>query len=219
MRERPEALAMARGGIESSATHGVDPFAAAGGDFAPRLQSLAGTVGVLFDISKPRGVDYLDRIEVLLRQTYRVQDIVRARKRTFTKPAPDHLLRDLAQQADFVILGVADCGSCNTCTDPETRANGSSPLDSVHTCGLSSCVDESLYFEERGIPTTVVATAQYAEAARAQATHIGLRTCPMVTVRRSILRLVREQVSELADETISAIVQHLTAMPAAPAAK
>ena len=75
---------------------------------APRLRSLEGKVAVLLDISKPRGADFLDRVEEVLRQNYNVKDVIRARKPTFTKPAPAELREDLATKADFVVEALAD---------------------------------------------------------------------------------------------------------------
>ena len=89
----------------------LDPTAGpatAQGALAPRLDSLSAKVGVLLDISKPRGADFLDRVEEVLRQKYLVKEIIRARKPTFTKPAPDDLRADLARRADFVIEALAD---------------------------------------------------------------------------------------------------------------
>ena len=78
------------------------------GSLAPRLSSLQGKVAVLLDISKPKGQDFLDRIEEVLRRDHGVADVIRARKPTFTKPAPSELREDLARRAGFVIEALAD---------------------------------------------------------------------------------------------------------------
>lgn len=177
-----------------------------GRDLAPRLRSLEGKVGVLFDISKPHGVDFLDRVEEVLRRSCRVGQVLRARKRTFTKRAPEDLLATLSGEADFVILAFADCGSCTQCIEYEAGDELGSDL---RTCGLSNCVGEALFFERRGIPTAVVGTAEYAVAARVQQAALGLPPYPIVTVRGSILRLLRDEVRALADEAMGAIVGRL----------
>ncbi len=74
---------------------------------APRLDSLEGKTLALLDISKPRGKEFLDRLEQLLRERYRVSHIVRETKPTFTKPAPGALLARLAF-VDGVIEALAD---------------------------------------------------------------------------------------------------------------
>ena len=74
---------------------------------APRLDSLEGKTLALLDISKPRGKEFLDRLEQLLRERYRVSRIVRETKPTFTKPAPEALLERLTF-VDGVIEALAD---------------------------------------------------------------------------------------------------------------
>ena len=63
---------------------------------APRLDSLEGKTLALLDISKPRGKEFLDRLEHILRERYGVSRIVREVKPTYTKPAPGALLERLA---------------------------------------------------------------------------------------------------------------------------
>jgi hypothetical protein len=72
-----------------------------------RPAAISGTVALL-DISKPRGNVLLDRLEALL--TDRVPGIAvkRYAKPTFTKPAPDALRRQIFEESDFVIEGLAD---------------------------------------------------------------------------------------------------------------
>jgi hypothetical protein len=177
---------------------------------APRSSSLAGTVGVLFNISKPRGIDFLDRVEELLREQYGVQNVIRASKRTFTKLAPAELLEELARGAKFVVLAIADCGSCNVCTEYSAAAAAGEPKRRFHNCGLSACVHEALFFERRGIPTAVVATTEYAQAVRVQQSELGLPPYSLVLVPGSIQRLSREEVQRVADQTIESIVNRLT---------
>ena len=74
---------------------------------APRLDSLEGKTLVLLDISKPKGKEFLDRLEQLLKERYGVAKIVREIKPTYTKPASGALLERLAF-ADGVIEALAD---------------------------------------------------------------------------------------------------------------
>jgi len=60
----------------------------------------------LLDIHKPRGVVFLDELEVLLRE--RGHAVLRTGKPTFTKPAPHDLRRDIAARCDAVIEALAD---------------------------------------------------------------------------------------------------------------
>ena len=88
----------------------VNPLDERAGDLqspAPRLDNLEGKTLALLDISKPRGKEFLDRIEELLKERYGVSKIVREIKPTYTKPAPGALLERLGF-VDGVIEALAD---------------------------------------------------------------------------------------------------------------
>lgn len=72
-----------------------------------RLESLTGKRIGLLDISKPGGSFFLDRLEKILRDRYRAAEIVRTRKPTFSKNAPDPVIEQL-RVADAVIEALAD---------------------------------------------------------------------------------------------------------------
>jgi hypothetical protein len=79
------------------------------GSSAPRLDTLAGKTIGLLDISKPGGNLFLDRLEELLKERYRVAQIVRTIKPTFAKPAPAEVINYLvAAKCDGVIEALAD---------------------------------------------------------------------------------------------------------------
>jgi hypothetical protein len=73
----------------------------------PRLASLRGRKIGLLDISKPGGSFFLDRLEELLRNEYGVAEVVRARKPTFAKNAPQSVI-DQLKSADAVVEALAD---------------------------------------------------------------------------------------------------------------
>ena len=76
---------------------------------AARLSSLAGKTIGLLDISKTGGSIFLDRLEQLLKERYRVALIVRAIKPTFTKPAPETVIAKFVDaKCDAVIEALAD---------------------------------------------------------------------------------------------------------------
>ncbi len=60
----------------------------------------------LLDIRKPRGDIFLDELEQLL--TARGHTIIRTAKPTFTKPAPQDVRKEIAQNCDAVIEALAD---------------------------------------------------------------------------------------------------------------
>jgi len=74
---------------------------------APRLAGLVGKTVALLDISKPGGNVFLDRIELLLKQRYGVAGVIREKKATFAKPAPQGII-DKVRGADAVIEALAD---------------------------------------------------------------------------------------------------------------
>ncbi|MEW6126977.1 MAG: hypothetical protein AB1757_08055 [Acidobacteriota bacterium] len=74
---------------------------------APRLATLAGKTIGLLDISKPGGSFFLDHLERLLKDRFKVAEVIRAMKPTFTKPAPDAVIEQL-KVCDAVIEALAD---------------------------------------------------------------------------------------------------------------
>lgn len=73
---------------------------------APRLAALEGATIGLLDINKPKGEQFLDRLEALLRERG-VADVVRLRKPTFTRPAPADVLSE-ADRCGAVVEALAD---------------------------------------------------------------------------------------------------------------
>lgn len=72
-----------------------------------RLKTLAGKNVGLLDISKNGGSFFLDRLERILRERYKVAQITRARKPTFSKNAPNQVIEQL-RKLDAVIEALAD---------------------------------------------------------------------------------------------------------------
>jgi hypothetical protein len=75
---------------------------------APRPASLDGKVVTLLDISKPKGEHLLDRVEELLRERARPRAVVRRRKPTYARPAPEELRRAILEDSDLVVEALAD---------------------------------------------------------------------------------------------------------------
>ncbi|HSK45936.1 MAG TPA: hypothetical protein VLA83_18825 [Candidatus Binatia bacterium] len=72
-----------------------------------RLKSLKGKKIGLLDISKPGGSFFLDRLEQILRAKYGAAEILRMRKPTFSKNAPQQIIEQL-RGMDAVVEGLAD---------------------------------------------------------------------------------------------------------------
>lgn len=88
----------------------LDPTAehqAIGRRLATRSATLTGSIGIV-DISKPRGDVFCDELESLLRAAHPSIEVVRMKKPTFTKPAPDDLRDEVAERCTAVIQALAD---------------------------------------------------------------------------------------------------------------
>ena len=75
---------------------------------ATRLDRLDGKRIALLDISKPKGSHLLDRVEELLRERFHPRAIVRVRKPTYARPAPEDLRQEILKNSDAVIEALAD---------------------------------------------------------------------------------------------------------------
>ena len=75
---------------------------------APRPPTLDGKVITLLDISKANGDHLLDRIEELLRERAAPKTILRRKKPTFARPAPDPLRDEIVGATDVLIEALAD---------------------------------------------------------------------------------------------------------------
>jgi len=75
---------------------------------ATRLASLEGKTITLLDISKAKGNHLLDRVEELLRERARPREVLRRKKPTFARPAPDDLRQEILKHSDAVIEALAD---------------------------------------------------------------------------------------------------------------
>jgi len=71
-----------------------------------RVPSLDGLVLGMLDISKPRGDVFLDELERMFAE--RGAEVRRYKKPTFTRPAPDELRGQIAEECDAVLEALAD---------------------------------------------------------------------------------------------------------------
>jgi alkanesulfonate monooxygenase SsuD/methylene tetrahydromethanopterin reductase-like flavin-dependent oxidoreductase (luciferase family) len=71
-------------------------------------------------------------------------------------------------------------------------------------------VHDGVFFEDHGIPTATVISAQFVDAARAQARALGADDYRTVVVPHPIQTRTRDEVRALADAAYEAIVNRLT---------
>ena len=72
-----------------------------------RPESITGTIALL-DISKPRGDVFLNRLESLIHERLPGIETKRYMKPTVSRPAPEEIRQAIRQEADFVIVALAD---------------------------------------------------------------------------------------------------------------
>lgn len=69
---------------------------------------------------------------------------------------------------------------------------------------------DGVFFEDHGIPTATVVSAEFVNAARAQAQALGATDYRPVVVPHPIQPLTRAEVQELADQAFAEILYRLT---------
>jgi hypothetical protein len=88
-----------------------DPTAPRRTDTRPagkKLETLAGKVVGFIDNAKPNFNHLVDDLADLLAAQYGVRQVIKRRKRSASVPAPDEVVRELADQCDLVIAGSGD---------------------------------------------------------------------------------------------------------------
>ena len=74
--------------------------------FAPRDGDLSGKRVVLVDITKARSAEFLDRVDVLMRE--RGAETFRIAKEIFSRPASTEVIEEIAIHGDLAVEGLAD---------------------------------------------------------------------------------------------------------------
>ena len=70
---------------------------------------------------------------------------------------------------------------------------------------------DGVFFEDHGVPTATVISAEFVRAATAQAEALGARDYRTAVVEHPIQPLTREEVRRLADKAFDEILRQLTA--------
>jgi hypothetical protein len=71
-------------------------------------------------------------------------------------------------------------------------------------------VHDGVFFEDHGIPTATIMSAEFVHAARAQATALGATDYRSVVVAHPIQPLTRDEVRLLADKAFEEVMARLT---------
>src|SRR5215472_6136298 len=80
---------------------------------APRLASLKGArVGLLIN-TKQNAAPFLHEVGRLLVENHGVGRVTYRTKLNFAVPESDEVIKEMAEEADAIVTGVGDCGSCS----------------------------------------------------------------------------------------------------------
>ena len=78
------------------------------GKTARKLATLSGKVVGFIDNAKPNFNYLVDDLAELLIANHGVKSVIKRRKRSASVPAPDEIVRELADECDLVITGSGD---------------------------------------------------------------------------------------------------------------
>ena len=87
----------------------VDPTAGSASkpiSMAPRPADLSGKVVGILDNTKEQADIILQTLGEALREKYGVKEVIMRRKEHYSKPAPDEMIEEMADQCDVVICAL-----------------------------------------------------------------------------------------------------------------
>ena len=155
---------------------------------APRLSTFDGaTIGIMFN-SKPNGATLLTAIADLLAEQFAIKEILPAvRTEGVFLPSPDQLTT-MASQADFVLIGLGDCGSCSACS-----------------------IQVATDFERLGVPAAAICTTPFLKSGRAMAARQGMPDYEFAMVQHPLSSLTTDELRERAREAVPQVLSIITA--------
>jgi hypothetical protein len=153
---------------------------------APRLSSLQGKrVGLLIN-TKINARPFLEEVGRLLQERYDVT-LTERTKVNFAVPEPEDVIKELAAEADAIITGVGDCGSCS-----------------------AAAAADGVVFEAAGVPVAAIITDSFIPTADAMAALRGAPGYKYATTAHPVAVLTEDKVKERAAQVLDAVVALLT---------
>ncbi|GGC48674.1 UGSC family (seleno)protein [Chelatococcus reniformis] len=150
---------------------------------ATRLPSVKGsTVGIMFNI-KQNGSELLSAIGDLLREQHDAKAVLPPVKTAGIYLPTEEQLKDVADKADMVLVGLGDCGSCSACS-----------------------VQVAAEFERAGVPAVAICTTPFLKSGQAMAARQGLPNLRFVTIEHPLSSLTIDELRERAKEAVSQVV-------------
>jgi hypothetical protein len=153
---------------------------------APRSASLDGKRVALLINTKQNARPFLEEVGRLLTERYGVS-VTKRTKLNFAVPEPDEVIKELAAEADVVITGVGDCGSCS-----------------------AAAAADGVVLEAAGLPVAVIVTDSFRATADAMAELRGAPGYKYATTAHPVAVLTEEQVKERAAQVLDDLVALLT---------
>jgi hypothetical protein len=172
--------------LDPTGTTGNKSTKQAAATMAPRPASLRGLrVGLL--INTKRGArPFLEEVGRLLQDRYGVT-LTERTKVNFAVPEPEDVIKDLAAEADVIVTGVGDCGSCS-----------------------AAAAADGVVFEAAGRPAAVIVTDSFRVTADAMAQLRGAPGYRYATTAHPVAVLTEDQVRQRAADALDDIVALLT---------
>jgi hypothetical protein len=154
---------------------------------AARPASLKGArVGLLIN-TKQNAAPFLHEVGRLLVENYGVASLTERTKKNFAMPEADEVIKEMAAEADVIITGVGDCGSCS-----------------------AAAAADGVVFEAAGVPTAVIVTESFRATTEAMAELRGAPGFPYATTAHPVAVLTEDKVKERAAAVMADVVALLT---------
>jgi hypothetical protein len=153
---------------------------------ASRPASLRGKrVGLLIN-TKQNARPFLQEVGRLLQEKYGVT-LTERTKVNFAVPEPEEVVKDLAAEADVIVTGVGDCGSCS-----------------------AAAAADGVVFEAAGLPVAVIVTDSFRATADAMAELRGAPGFRYATTAHPVAVLTQDQVKQRAASVVDDVIGLLT---------
>ena len=154
---------------------------------AVRPSTLEGArVGLLIN-TKQNAAPFLHEVGRLLVENYGVASLTERTKKNFAMPEADDVIKEMAAEADVIITGVGDCGSCS-----------------------AAAAADGVVFEAAGVPTAVIVTESFRATTEAMAELRGAPGFPYATTEHPVAVLTEDKVKERAAGVMADVVALLT---------
>ncbi len=154
---------------------------------AARPASLEGArVGLLIN-TKKNAAPFLHEVGRLLTERYGAASVTHRTKLNFAVPESPEVIKEMAAEADVIVTGVGDCGSCS-----------------------AAAAADGVVCEAAGLPTAVIVTESFRATTEAMAELRGAPGFPYATTRHPVAALTEDQVKQRAARVIEDVVALLT---------